>query len=118
MGSGADKLTIDDHALKAGTEPIRANQRQVGGDHYKNGSKMEHWDIVVAHQLDYFQAQILRYVMRHKKKNGLEDLKKAQHFIQKYIEIVETASTPDSMARTEKADETINMARAFLASTI
>lgn len=65
-----------------------ANKRQVGGSHYKKGKgAVEHWDIVVQHDLDYFQAQILRYTMRWKDKGGVEDLEKARHFLDKYIEL-------------------------------
>lgn len=64
----------------------KANQRQVGGEHYKVGGE-EHWDRVARLGLDYFQACITKYVERCWKKNGLEDLKKAQHYLQKYIEI-------------------------------
>lgn len=71
-----------------------ANARQVGGDHYKTGGE-EHWDMVARFQLDYFQGQITKYVMRWKKKNGLQDLKKAQHFLQKYLELVEAGIIPD-----------------------
>lgn len=63
-----------------------ANDTQHGGDHYK-GHPYDHWDIVWEYKLDYFQAQILRYVMRHKDKGKLLDLKKAQHFLDKYIEL-------------------------------
>lgn len=65
-----------------------ANERQVGGEHYK-GSKgvVEHWDIVLQHELDYFQGQITKYVMRWKKKGGVQDLEKARHFLEKYIEV-------------------------------
>lgn len=66
-----------------------ANKRQVGGEHYKAPGKVEHWDIVAQHDLDYFQGQITKYVMRWKKKNGVQDLKKAQHFLEKYIELAE-----------------------------
>lgn len=62
-----------------------ANDRQVDGDHYKG--ELQHWDIVHLAKLDYFQAQILRYIMRHRKKHGLKDLQKAQHFIEKYMEL-------------------------------
>lgn len=62
-----------------------ANKTQIGGDHYKSG--IQHWDYVVANQLDYFQAQITKYVTRWKKKNGLQDLEKARHFLDKYIEV-------------------------------
>lgn len=64
---------------------MSANERQVDGQHYK--SSLQHWDYVVANELDYFQAQITKYITRWKKKNGLKDLLKAQHFLEKYIEI-------------------------------
>jgi hypothetical protein len=62
-----------------------ANERQVGGTHYRN--KIQHWDWVASNELDYFQGQITKYVSRWKNKNGIEDLEKAQHFLEKYIEI-------------------------------
>jgi hypothetical protein len=63
-----------------------SNRRQVGGDHYR--TLIQHWDYVWANNLDYFQGQIIKYVTRWEKKNGIEDLKKAQHFLEKYIELV------------------------------
>ena len=67
----------------------KANETQVGGKHYKD-QKIQHWDYVATNDLDYFQGQITKYVSRWKNKNGLEDLKKAQHFLKKYIEVVES----------------------------
>jgi hypothetical protein len=64
----------------------RANDMQVGGDHYKVGGE-EHWDRVHRLGLDYFQAQITKYVERWRKKGGIQDLHKARHFLDKYIEI-------------------------------
>ena len=66
-----------------------ANKIQIGGDHYKaaDGKGEEHWDRVSRLKLDYFQACITKYVERCWKKNGLQDLQKAQHFLQKYIEL-------------------------------
>ena len=70
---------------------MKANDRQVSGNHYrKNGSDIQHWDFVAAQNLDYFQGQITKYVTRWKDKNGIADLEKAKHFLEKYIE-VETA---------------------------
>jgi hypothetical protein len=65
---------------------MSANERQVGGSHYKTGGE-EHWDRVHRLQLDYFQAQITKYVERCWQKNGVEDLQKAKHFLDKYIEL-------------------------------
>ena len=73
----------------------KVNDYQVGGNHYQ-GAKYQHWDIVADHNLNYFEAQILRYVMRcRKKKNMVEDLKKAKQFIEKYIELVEEGRIED-----------------------
>lgn len=73
-----------------------ANSRQVAGTHYQSG--IQHWDFVAANNLDYFQGQITKYVVRWKKKNGVDDLLKAQHFLQKYLEVVQAndGSAPTS----------------------
>jgi hypothetical protein len=63
----------------------KANESQVGGSHY--AGKTQHWDYVVDNDLDYFQGQITKYVTRCRKKNGKQDLEKAKHFIEKYLEI-------------------------------
>jgi len=63
-----------------------ANSRQVGGNHYKGGGKVEHWDFVKMHKIPYMEAQIMKYVMRHGIKNGAEDLWKAKHFLDKLME--------------------------------
>lgn len=70
-----------------------ANDIQYGGNHYK-GTQIQHWDFAAANGLDYFQGCITKYVTRWRLKNGLEDLKKAQHFLQKYIELVESGIIP------------------------
>lgn len=62
----------------------KANATQVGGKHYK--TKYEHWDWVLHHKLDYLAGCATKYVARHRKKNGLEDLCKAQHYLRKLIE--------------------------------
>jgi hypothetical protein len=83
-------------------ETKHANERQVGGQHYKMPGHEEHWDRVNRLGLDYFQAQITKYTERWKQKGGVNDLRKAQHFLQKYIEIVEEReqfNTPDEDAR-------------------
>lgn len=66
-----------------------ANDMQVGGNHYKTPGKLEHWDLVVMYDWDYFQGQVTKYLMRWRKKNGIEDLKKARHYLDKYIEAEE-----------------------------
>lgn len=71
----------EQHAL-----PTDVNARQVGGSHYGLRS-YQHWDVVAEFNLDYFQGQITKYVMRWRDKNGVEDLEKAAHYLEKYIAI-------------------------------
>lgn len=74
---------------------MKANDSQVGGSHYRAmGDKIQHWDLTTMYQWDPFQYQITKYVMRWKDKHAthterLQDLKKARHFIDKYIEEAE-----------------------------
>jgi hypothetical protein len=66
---------------------LSANEKQIGGSHYKTGGE-EHWDR--QYRLfgpGYFIGCITKYVERYRRKNGLEDLLKAQHFLEKLIEI-------------------------------
>lgn len=65
-------------------------REQVGGDHYQTPEGIpEHWDIAIALGWDFFQYQITKYLWRWKRKDGLTDLRKAQHFLAKYIATVE-----------------------------
>lgn len=67
----------------------RANVKpQVGGQHYREAA-VQHWDFAAVQGMDYFQGQITKYVTRWKKKNGRQDLEKALHFLEKYIEVHE-----------------------------
>ena len=71
---------------------MAANDIQVAGSHY--AAEVQHWDIVVIHKLNYFEGQITKYVMRARKKNGRQDLEKARHFIEKYLEVYEQVVGP------------------------
>lgn len=68
-----------------------AHATQVGGTHYAQGDKPQHWDLSIMYRWDPFQYQITKYVMRWKDKHPtaekkLEDLKKARSFLDKYID--------------------------------
>lgn len=77
---------------------MSANDTQVGGAHYKRFG-IEPWDVIAVNDLDAFQAEISYYLFRWRTKNGLEDLRKAQHWLAKYIEVEELRAKlgPDGM---------------------
>lgn len=58
---------------------------QIGGDHYKR-HKIQPIDFIYDNEIGFIEGNIIKYVMRHKHKNGLEDLKKALHYLQILIE--------------------------------
>lgn len=59
---------------------------QIGGDHYRKVENMQPWDIIDAYKLDFYSGNVLKYLLRHKHKNGKEDLMKARHYLDKMIE--------------------------------
>ena len=65
-----------------------ANAIQIGGEHYKRRG-IEPWDYAAANNLDAFQHAVVKYVTRYREKGGIEDLRKARHYIDKLIELVE-----------------------------
>lgn len=68
-----------------------ANDVQVAGTHYKDKA-IQPWDYIVANELGYLEGNIVKYVSRWKDKGGLDDLRKAQHYLSKLIEVVEDGS--------------------------
>jgi hypothetical protein len=65
---------------------MAANDKQVSGTHYKD-KDIQPWDYIAANKLGYFEGNVVKYVSRWKNKGGLEDLKKARHYLDKLIEI-------------------------------
>lgn len=61
-------------------------------EHYTG--KFECIDVMLETQgidavLDFCICNAFKYLYRHRKKNGLEDIKKSKWYIDKYLEIVE-----------------------------
>lgn len=52
---------------------------QIGGNHYKIA--IEPIDYIMKNKLGFCEGNVIKYVTRHKSKNGVEDLKKAKHYI-------------------------------------
>ena len=53
--------------------------------HYTKG-KIEVIDFILDQKMNYLQGNTVKYLCRYKDKNGLEDLKKEQWFLNKLIE--------------------------------
>lgn len=65
---------------------MNANDTQVGGSHYKQ-QQMQPWDYIAANNLGFFEGNVVKYVTRWRGKGGVEDLRKARHYLDKLIEL-------------------------------
>lgn len=65
------------------------NAYQVSGNHYKKYGSLQPWDVITAWNLGYLDGTALKYIARWRDKGGLEDIRKAIHFLQKFIEVEE-----------------------------
>lgn len=60
-------------------KPVRYNKR----------GKLECWDVILDQEMNFLEGNILKYLWRHKEKNGVEDLKKAKVYLDKLISELE-----------------------------
>ena len=63
-----------------------ALNKQVAGNHYKD-LPIQPVEYIHANALGYFEGNVIKYISRWRKKNGLADLEKAKHYIELLIEL-------------------------------
>jgi len=63
-----------------------SNRTQIGGDHYRLKA-IQPWDYIAANRLGFFEGNVVKYVSRWQDKGGVDDLRKARHYLDKLIEI-------------------------------
>jgi hypothetical protein len=83
---------------------LSANDRQINGDHYQGA--IQTWDYILAHDLGFLEGNIIKYVTRFRKKNGVQDLEKARHYLDKLIE-VENERLRRTLNSDEQAGQTV-----------
>jgi hypothetical protein len=74
----AYRANLPDNRHKTLGDYVRT--KQVAGSHYK--SKIEPWDVFLDWGLDPWACNVIKYVQRHRKKAGKEDLEKAKHYLE------------------------------------
>ena len=67
-------------------EAFNALDKQVAGSHYKD-LPIQPVEYIYANALGYFEGNVIKYVSRWRKKNGVADLEKAKHYIELLIEL-------------------------------
>lgn len=64
---------------------MRASELQVGGGHYKT-MPIQPSEFSQKNGLNWCEANVVKYVCRHRTKNGVEDIKKAIHYLDLLLE--------------------------------
>ena len=82
-----DFKTHDEMIADSVAETVtKGRRRQVGGDHYMNFTIMP-IEYISKNKLDFLEGNIIKYVSRHKHKNGAEDIKKVIHYAELILEL-------------------------------
>ena len=56
------------------------SKTQIGGNHYSN-KKIQPIDYILENKLSFLEGNALKYITRHRDKNGAEDIHKAIHYL-------------------------------------
>lgn len=63
-----------------------ALDKQVSGNHYKDCG-IQPIEYIHANNLNYFEGNAVKYITRHRKKNGKADIEKAIHYLELMLEL-------------------------------
>lgn len=63
----------------------KALEVQEGGSHYKD-MPIQPIEYILANNIPFTEGNVIKYVSRWRKKNGVADLKKARHMLDMLIE--------------------------------
>ena len=97
------RVNLEDPKSKVYT--VDVDTKQVGGAHYKDKA-IQPWTYMEANFTKeeftgFLQGNAFKYLARYKEKNGVEDLKKAIHYIEKLIQ-VEGTNGEESIKKLEE----------------
>ena len=60
---------------------MNALNTQEGGSHYKD-MLIQPVEFIVKNDIAFLEANVIKYVCRHRNKNGIQDLDKAIHYLE------------------------------------
>ena len=70
--------------MKRMSKEMDAKSRQVDGSHYQ--LPIQPIDFIVKNEIPFREANIIKYIVRHRSKNGKKDIEKAMHYLQMIYE--------------------------------
>ena len=74
----------EEHSPKQ--EPATPLDTQVGGSHYKDMA-IQPVEYIYANEMPYMDGNVVKYISRHRSKNGAEDVRKAIQYCQMILQM-------------------------------
>jgi hypothetical protein len=65
---------------------MSALDKQEGGGHYKQ-MKIQPVEYICENNIPYCEANVIKYVSRHREKNGAQDIRKAIHYLELILQM-------------------------------
>lgn len=65
--------------------PYSATDTQIGGEHYKLNA-IQPIDYIMDNKLGWCEGNAVKYITRHRNKNGAQDIQKAIHYLNLLLE--------------------------------
>ena len=78
-------------------EEVFPQDKQIGGNHYKN-FRIQPYEFISKNNLSFFQGNVVKYVCRYLSKNKVEDLQKIIHYCE--LEILKLKDTKNEKTKT------------------
>lgn len=78
--------------VQRGSEKMKAHEKQVGGNHYKD-MVIQPYEYIVKNNIGWHEGNAIKRISRWKTKGGKEDIKKAIHELELLLEGLEEHDT-------------------------
>jgi hypothetical protein len=79
-------IPVSEETIKEVNKFMSALEKQVGGNHYKD-LPIQPIEYIHANAMGYMEGNVVKYISRWRKKNGMADLEKAKHYIELLIDL-------------------------------
>jgi hypothetical protein len=87
-----ERRALNEHQVKTANAKLSANDKQVGGMHYK-AMGVEPWDVIdtwpLEQRIGYYRGNALKYIMRMGSKDQSDqEVSKGLHYLEKLVEVL------------------------------
>ena len=65
---------------------MKPSETQIGGNHYAS-MPIQPTKFIHANNIPFLEGNVIKYVCRHRQKNGKQDIQKAIHYLQLLLEL-------------------------------